>query len=310
MFAAVAAIRRYPMASSAFFVEISWSTLRKITQPMFVFPGRPAPRLWLCLALLSTPASGFVSGRERSMSFWKSLGAVLITVIVGWITLLIGRKYGLSSITGRYVTGIAFILVLSIGAWLYSALAESSDRRATIGKRIDRTSGCDFLRREVVVRTGDCPSLHEIPFAFHRCGRIHDGRLDQAPPGAPRHTLRLPRNPGRRTVLVPVRTTAVGAFVPPRSTGVISISDVPIGRSSPQMAGRSRGSSPLGGHGLLSHRQTKGEAQAAQYSANSLVSTFSKPARGSPSPSPRADARFTQFVLPTPCSSSRADMPT
>jgi uncharacterized RDD family membrane protein YckC len=66
----------------------------------------------------------------------ESLGAVLITIIVGWITLLIGRKYGLSSITGRYITGIAFILVLSIGAWLYSALAESSDWRATLGKRM------------------------------------------------------------------------------------------------------------------------------------------------------------------------------
>jgi uncharacterized RDD family membrane protein YckC len=62
--------------------------------------------------------------------------ALAITGIVGWITLLIGRHYGLSSITARYITGIAFILVLAIGAWLYAAFTESSNRRATVGKRI------------------------------------------------------------------------------------------------------------------------------------------------------------------------------
>jgi uncharacterized RDD family membrane protein YckC len=62
--------------------------------------------------------------------------ALVITGIVGWITLLIGRQYGISSITARYITGIVFILVLAIGAWLYAAFTESSNRRATLGKRI------------------------------------------------------------------------------------------------------------------------------------------------------------------------------
>jgi len=62
--------------------------------------------------------------------------ALLITVIVGWIAGAIGRSEGQSYITSRYITGIAFILVLAIGAWLYAAFYESSKWRATIGKRI------------------------------------------------------------------------------------------------------------------------------------------------------------------------------
>ncbi len=64
------------------------------------------------------------------------LVALVITVIVGWIAGLVGRSEGLSSITSRYITGIAFIFVLAIGAWLYCAFSESSKWRATIGKRI------------------------------------------------------------------------------------------------------------------------------------------------------------------------------
>src|ERR1035441_5104417 len=63
------------------------------------------------------------------------LAALLLTLIVDAAMRLIGPKYGLSRITASYVTGIAFILLLTIGAWLYCAFTESSNWRATIGKR-------------------------------------------------------------------------------------------------------------------------------------------------------------------------------
>src|ERR1019366_2669796 len=54
------------------------------------------------------------------------LAALLLTLIVDAAMRLIGPKYGLSRITASYVTGIAFILLLTIGAWLYCAFTESS----------------------------------------------------------------------------------------------------------------------------------------------------------------------------------------
>jgi len=66
----------------------------------------------------------------------EALAALVITVIVGFAMKVIGGHFGLSPITSSYVTGIAFILVLAIGAWLYSAFSESSSHRATLGKRI------------------------------------------------------------------------------------------------------------------------------------------------------------------------------
>ena len=63
------------------------------------------------------------------------LAALLLTLVVDVGMRLIGPHYGLSRITASYVTGIAFILLLAIGAWLYSAFSESSSHRATIGKR-------------------------------------------------------------------------------------------------------------------------------------------------------------------------------
>jgi uncharacterized RDD family membrane protein YckC len=66
----------------------------------------------------------------------EALAALLLTVIVGYTVKLIGSRSGVSPITGSYLTGIAFIAVLTIGGWLYSAFAESSKWRATVGKRI------------------------------------------------------------------------------------------------------------------------------------------------------------------------------
>jgi uncharacterized RDD family membrane protein YckC len=64
------------------------------------------------------------------------LVALMLTLIVDFVIKLVGPQFGLSPITASYVTGIAFILVLTIGAWLYCAFTESSNWRATLGKRI------------------------------------------------------------------------------------------------------------------------------------------------------------------------------
>src|SRR6516164_7401523 len=66
----------------------------------------------------------------------EALAALLLTVIVDFLLKLTTPKFGLSPITVSYVTGIVFIFVLAIGAWLYSAFTESSEWRATVGKRI------------------------------------------------------------------------------------------------------------------------------------------------------------------------------
>jgi len=66
----------------------------------------------------------------------EALAALLLTLIVGYTVKLIISRSGVSPITGSYLTGMAFIAVLTIGGWLYSAFSESSKWRATIGKRI------------------------------------------------------------------------------------------------------------------------------------------------------------------------------
>jgi uncharacterized RDD family membrane protein YckC len=66
----------------------------------------------------------------------EALAALLITLVVDLIMRIVSPMYGLSPITARYATGIVFILVLTVGAWLYCAFTESSRHRATIGKRI------------------------------------------------------------------------------------------------------------------------------------------------------------------------------
>jgi uncharacterized RDD family membrane protein YckC len=66
----------------------------------------------------------------------ETLVATVVTVIVDFVMRLTTPKFGLSPITARYATGIAFIFVLTIGSWLYCAFSESSGWRATLGKRI------------------------------------------------------------------------------------------------------------------------------------------------------------------------------
>lgn len=66
----------------------------------------------------------------------EALAALFVTVIVDIAMRVISPKFGLSPITAQYATGIVFIVVLAIGAWLYSAFSESSRWSATVGKRI------------------------------------------------------------------------------------------------------------------------------------------------------------------------------
>jgi len=66
----------------------------------------------------------------------EALAALLLIAVMDVAMRIISPRFGLSPITARYVTGIAFIFVLAVGAWLYCAFAESSSWRATVGKRI------------------------------------------------------------------------------------------------------------------------------------------------------------------------------
>ena len=66
----------------------------------------------------------------------EALGALFLTAIMGIAFAIFSPRYGLSPITARYVTGIFFVGFLTIGAWLYCAISESSSYSATIGKRI------------------------------------------------------------------------------------------------------------------------------------------------------------------------------
>jgi len=96
----------------------------------------------------TTESQSVTPARPEYAGFWlrvwagaidvclEALAALLVIVVVDQVMRLIGPQFGLSPITGRYVTGIAFILVLAIGSWLYCAFAESSNWRATIGKRM------------------------------------------------------------------------------------------------------------------------------------------------------------------------------
>ncbi len=69
--------------------------------------------------------------------FIEAVGALLLSVVVYYaMRWFIDPSYGLTATTASYVSGIAAIAFLAVGAWLYCAFSESSDHRATLGKRI------------------------------------------------------------------------------------------------------------------------------------------------------------------------------
>ncbi len=64
------------------------------------------------------------------------IGALLLSALVYYaMRWFIDPSYGLTDATAKYVSGIAAVGFLTIGAWLYCAFTESSNWRATIGKR-------------------------------------------------------------------------------------------------------------------------------------------------------------------------------
>jgi uncharacterized RDD family membrane protein YckC len=78
----------------------------------------------------------------------EGTGALVLSAVVYYsMRWFIDPSYGLTAATASYVSGIAAIAFLSVGAWLYCAFAESSERRATIGKRI--------VGLQVVTASGD-----------------------------------------------------------------------------------------------------------------------------------------------------------
>ncbi len=66
----------------------------------------------------------------------EATGALVVTYVIDKGLARIGGMLGYERWISQRAAGVAFILVLAIGGWLYSAFAESSPRRATLGKRI------------------------------------------------------------------------------------------------------------------------------------------------------------------------------
>jgi len=66
----------------------------------------------------------------------EATGALIVTFAIDFAFSRVGRMLGYEPWMSKVATGMAYIGVLTIGAWLYCAFSESSPRRATIGKRI------------------------------------------------------------------------------------------------------------------------------------------------------------------------------
>ena len=80
--------------------------------------------------------------------FWLRFWAAVIDMVLECVTALLltvalhyglrwfGARHGVTPATSAFFSGMAFILILAVGAWLYAALMESSAWGATIGKRL------------------------------------------------------------------------------------------------------------------------------------------------------------------------------
>lgn len=62
--------------------------------------------------------------------------ALALSLLVDLGLHAIGGSMGIARESMEYATGVTFIVLLTIGAWLYCAFTESSRHRATIGKRV------------------------------------------------------------------------------------------------------------------------------------------------------------------------------
>ena len=78
------------------------------------------------------------------LRFWASLFdvaleclvALVLTAVLDYGLRWFGARHGLEPATSAFFSGMAFILILTIGAWLYVAFMESSSWGATLGKRL------------------------------------------------------------------------------------------------------------------------------------------------------------------------------
>jgi uncharacterized RDD family membrane protein YckC len=77
----------------------------------------------------------------------EAVGALVLTLVIDFLLRRFGRFLGISAFLSKVATGVAFIFVLAVGAWLYCAFMESSPWRATVGKRL--------LGLQVVTSDGD-----------------------------------------------------------------------------------------------------------------------------------------------------------
>jgi uncharacterized RDD family membrane protein YckC len=66
----------------------------------------------------------------------EATGALVVTYVIDKVLNWAGGMLGFERWMSKVATGMAYIAVLSIGAWLYAAFSESSPRQATIGKRL------------------------------------------------------------------------------------------------------------------------------------------------------------------------------
>jgi uncharacterized RDD family membrane protein YckC len=66
----------------------------------------------------------------------ECLGAFVLTFALDFALSRFGRFIGLSPFDSKVAVGMAFIMILAVGSWLYAAFLESSSWRATVGKRL------------------------------------------------------------------------------------------------------------------------------------------------------------------------------
>lgn len=62
--------------------------------------------------------------------------ALLLSLAINLVLRRFGSGHGITAARSAFFAGMAFIVLLNVGAWLYSASMESSQWRATLGKRI------------------------------------------------------------------------------------------------------------------------------------------------------------------------------
>ena len=66
----------------------------------------------------------------------EATGALVVTFVIDFVLARAGGMLGYERSISKFAAGMAYILVLTIGGWLYRAFAESSQHGATLGKRI------------------------------------------------------------------------------------------------------------------------------------------------------------------------------